>query len=106
MDDMTHFESVLVQTIQDLAKQVQDNNELCARLDERSAATERRLVALETAVLAAPPSTRRANRITAKDAGIGATALVALATALLQALSGPPAAPAPPRPPAAVTGAP
>lgn len=108
---MTHFETLLVESIRDLAKQVQENNVLCARLDERSEATERRLLALEAVAARAvppPPSAPRSRRVTAKQAGISAGAVIALATAILTALGSgnAPATKAPQTPPAVAAGAP
>ena len=102
---MTHFEAMLVEAIRDLSKEVHAGTSLLARLDERSADHERRLGELEEHT-PAPSTSRRKRRLgTAKDVGIGAASVVALATALLQALSGPSAPPAP-KAPTAVTGAP
>jgi hypothetical protein len=87
---MTQFETLMVETVQDLAREVGANNTMCARLDERLKALEERFDG------GAPPvSALRRTRVTAREAGIGATAFVALATSLLQALSSPAAAPAP-----------
>ena len=107
---MTHFETLLVTSMRDLAKEVHETNALCERLDERSASTERRLITLESAIEAATaaapvPRSRARKRLSgAKDIGISAAAVVALATSLLQMLS-PTPAPAAPRAPTSATGA-
>lgn len=103
---MTHFETLLVESMRDLAKQVQENNSLCVRLDERSEGFERRLEALERAASAGPVSVRR-RRIEPREAVVGGTALVSLVVAIAQAIAAPPAAPAAPTPrPPVAAGAP
>jgi hypothetical protein len=106
---VTHFETMLVEAIRDLSKEVHECAEICARLDERSKGHERRLGDLEEHT--PPPSTSRKRRLhVAKDVGLTAGSVVALATAALSFFKDPP--PPPPPPPTAqvhvpaVTGAP
>jgi hypothetical protein len=97
---MTHFEVVLVESIRDLAKEVQETNELVVRLDERSKATERRLASLEEAVAAGavpPPSRARRRWKATKDTGMVTGVVTALVAAVWPLLH-----PVPPTPPTPV----
>jgi hypothetical protein len=107
---VTHFETMLVEALRDLAKEVHAGTAMLQRLDERSGDHERRLSDLEEHT-PAPASSRRKKRLhVAKDVGLTAGSVVALATAALSFFKDPPPPPPPPPPTQAhapaVTGAP
>ena len=93
---MTHFETMLVDALRDLAKEVHGCAEICARLDERSQGHERRLTALEEHTPAPSTSRRKKRLVVAKDVGLSVGSLVALATAVLSFFKDPPPPPPPP----------
>jgi hypothetical protein len=100
---MTEFERMVLQRLDALTGEVGRCATAVARLEERQIAHDDRLEELEKTPAPVSGGRDRSKWCVAKDAGVSAAAIVALLTAIAQAVhgSGNPAPPPPQPPPAA-----